>query len=174
MVSLDRKQRSAVFPFWRRVFFSLILFSVTYLSVIRPTFEWITSKAIFPIFSKSFDNYQHIQLEHGLNEIVIISQFEQNSIRTPLELPFNGYILLALTMFIAAGNRSFIRILVIYQLALFFIIPFLGWLLINGQNWISIILNFHENAHKAGFLILGLLSIKSKADSVSAGKTLNK
>ena len=122
----------------------------------------------------SFDNYQHIQLEHGLNEIVIISQFEQNSVRTPLELPFNGYILLALTMFIAAGNRSFIRILVIYQLALFFIIPFLGWLLINGQNWISIILNFHENAHKAGFLILGLLSIKSKADSISAGKTLNK
>ena len=175
MVSLDRKQRSAVFSFWRRVFICLIVFSISYLSVIRPTQKWIINKAIFPIISDVFKNYQNIQIQPGTSdEILVISQARQNSIQTSLELPFNGHILLALTLLIASGNKNFIRFLVIYQVLLFFIIPLLGWQLINGQNWLSIIFNFHDRAHKVGFLILGLLSIKSKADSVSAGKILNK
>ena len=175
MVSLDRKQRSAVFSFWRRVFICLIVFSISYLSVIRPTQKWIINKAIFPIISDVFKNYQNIQIQPGSSDdLIVISQARQNSIQTSLELPFNGHILLALTLLIASGNKNFIRFLVIYQVLLFFIIPLLGWQLINGQNWLSIILNFHGRAHKVGFLILGLLSIKSKADSVSAGKTLNK
>ena len=175
MVSLDRKQRSAVFSFWRRVFLFLIVFAVSYLSVIRPTQKWIINKAIFPIISDVFKNYQNIQIQPSTSdEILVISKARQNSIQTSLELPFNGHILLALTLLIASGNKNFIRFLVIYQVLLFFIIPLLGWQLINGQNWLSIILKFHERAHKIGFLILGLLSIKSKADSVSAGKILNK
>ena len=175
MVSLDRKQRTAVFSFWRRVFICLIVFAVSYLSVIRPTQKWIINKAIFPIISDVFKNYQNIQIQPGtLDEILVISKARQNSIQTSLELPFNGHILLALTLLIASGNKNFIRFLVIYQVLLFFIIPLLGWLLINGQNWLSIVLNFHERAHKVGFLILGFLSVKSKADSVSAGKILNK
>ena len=174
MVSLDRKQRSAVFSFWRRVFICLIVFSISYLSVIRPTQKWIIDKFIFPNVYRNYSSNQDIQIQPGTaDEIFVINQAGLNSVRTKLELPFNGHILLALTLFIAAGNRSFIRILVFYQLALFFIIPFLGWLLINSHNWLSIIINFHEKAHKAAFLIMGLLSIKSKADSVSAGKILN-
>ena len=174
MVSLGRKQRSAVFSFWRRVFLCLTIFTVTYLSVIRPTQKWIINKAIFPVVSEAYKNKDHIQLEPGsADEIVVIIRAGQNSFRTKLELPFNGHILLALTLLIASGNNKFIRFLVIYQILLFFMIPLLGWLLINGQNWLSIILNFHEKAHKAGFLILGLLSIKSKADSVSVKGKLN-
>ena len=107
------------------------------------------------------------------DEILVIMLAGKKSVSTKLELPFNGHILLALTLLIASGNNKFIRFLVIYQILLFFIIPLLGWLLINGQNWLSIILNFHENAHKAVFLIMGLLSIKSKADSVSVKEILN-
>ena len=128
----------------------------------------IIDKFIFPNVYRNYSSNQDIQFQPGpADEIFVINQAGLNSVRTKLELPFNGHILLALTLFIAAGNRSFIRILVIYQLALFFIIPFLGWLLINGQNWLSIILNVHQKAHKAVFLIMGLLSIKSKVDSVS-------
>ena len=175
MVSLDRKQRAAVFSFWRQVFLCLTIFAVTYISVIRPTQKWIINKAIFPIISDVFKNYQNIQIQPSTSdEILVISKARQNSIQTSLELPFNGHILLALTLLIASGNKNFIRFLVIYQVLLFFIIPLLGWLLINGQNWLSVVLNFHEKAHKAAFLIMGLLSIKSKADSVSAGKILNK
>ena len=174
MVSLDRKQRAAVFSFWRRVFLCLTIFAVTFISVIRPTQKWVINKAIFPVVSEAYKNKHHIQLEPGsADEIVVIMHAGQNSFRTKLELPFNGHILLALALFVAAGNYKFIRILVIYQLALFFIIPFLGWLLINGQNWLSIILNFHEKAHKAAFLIMELLSIRSKADSVSIKEILN-
>ena len=173
MVSLDRKQRSAVFSFWRRVFLCLTIFTVTYLSVIRPTQKWIINKAIFPFVYRNYSSNQDIQFQPGAaDEIFVINQAGQNTVSTKLELPFNGHILLALTLFVAAGNHKFIRMLVIYQLALFFIIPFLGWLLINGQNWLSIILNFHEKAHKATFLIMGLLSIKSKADSVSVKEIL--
>ena len=175
MVSLDRKQRSAGFSFWRRVFICLIVFSISYLFVIRPSQKWIVDKFIYPNVYHNYTDNQNIQIQSGpADEIYVINQVGLNSVRTKLELPFNGHILLALPLVIAARNRNFIRILVIYQLALFFIIPFLGWLLINGQNWLSIILNFHEKAHKAAFLIMGLLSIKSKADSVSAGKILNK
>ena len=175
MVSLDRKQRSAVFSFWRRVFICLIVFSISYLFVIRPTQKWIIDKFIYPNVYHNYTSNQDIQFEPGAaDEIFVINQVGLNSVRTKLELPFNGHILLALTLLIASGNKNFIRFLVIYQVLLFFIIPLLGWLLINGQNWLSVVLNFHENAHKAGFLILGLLSIKSKADSVSAGKILNK
>ena len=156
MVSLDRKQRSAVFPFWCRVFICLIVFAVSYLSVIRPTQKWIINKAIFPIISDVFKNYQNIQIQPGdSDEIIVISQARKNSLQTSLELPFNGHILLALTLLIASGNKNFIRFLVIYQVLLFFIIPLLGWQLINGQNWLSIIFNFHERAHKVVFLILG-------------------
>ncbi len=135
----------------------------------------IIDKFIFPNVYRNYSSNQDIQFQPGpADEIFVINQAGLNSVRTKLELPFNGHILLALTLFIAAGNRSFIRILVFYQLALFFIIPFLGWLLINGQNWISIVIYFHEKSHKAVFLIMGLLSIKSKADLVSAGKIFNK
>ena len=175
MVSLDRKQRSAVFSFWRRVFICLIVFSISYLFVIRPTQKWIVDKLIFPIVYRNYTSNQDIQFSPGAaDEIFVINQAGQISVRTKLELPFNGHILLALTLLIASGNKNFIRFLVIYQVLLFFIIPLLGWLLINGQNWLSIVLNFHERAHKVGFLILGFLSVKSKADSVSAGKILNK
>ena len=135
----------------------------------------IIDKFIFPNVYRNYSSNQDIQFHPGAaDEIFVINQAGQNTFRTKLELPFNGYILLALTLFVAAGNHKFIRILVIYQLALFFMIPFLGWLLINGQSWLAIILNVHQTAHKAVFLIMGLLSIKSKADSVSAGKIFNK
>ena len=174
MVSLDRKQRSAVFSFWRRVFICLIVFSISYLSVIRPTQKLIIDKFIFPNVYRNYSSNQDIQIQPGTaDEIFVINQAGLNSVRTKLELPFNGHILLALTLFVAAGNHKFIRMLVIYQLALFLIIPFLGWLFINGQNWVSIILHFHEKAHKVVFLILGLLSVKSKADSVSVKEILS-
>ena len=174
MVSLDRKQRSAVFSFWRRVFICLIVFSISYLFVIRPTQKWIVDKLIFPIVYRNYTSNQDIQFFPGAaDEIFVINQAGQISVRTKLELPFNGHILLALTLLIASGNKNFIRFLVIYQVLLFFIIPLLGWLLINGQNWLSVVLNFHEKAHKAAFLIMGLLSIKSKADSFAIKEILS-
>ena len=174
MVSLDRKQRSAVFSFWRRVFLCLTIFAVTYIPVIRPTQKLIIDKFIFPNVYRNYSSNQDIQFQPGADdEIFVINQAGQNTVRTKLELPFNGHILLALTLLIVSGNKNFIRFLVIYQVLLFFIIPLLGWQLINGQNWLSIVLNFHEKAHKAGFLILGLLSIKSKADSISVKGILN-
>jgi len=98
--------------------------------------------------------------------IYIYNQIEQKQIITKLELPFNGHILLVLTLLLISGNKRFIKFLVFYQLSLFIIIPFLGCLLINGQTWLSIVINVHEKTHKAVFLLMGFLSIKSKLDTL--------
>ena len=114
MVSLDRKQRSAAFSFWRRVFLCLIVFAVSYLSIIWPTQKWIINKAIIPFVYRNYSSNQDIQFQPGAaDEIFVINQAGQNTVRTILELPFNGHILLALTLFVAAGNHKFIRMLVI-------------------------------------------------------------
>ena len=104
----------------------------------------------------------------GRADEIFINQYLGGSpISTRLELPFNGHILLALTFLMVSKNKKLIRILIIYQLVLFFIIPFLGWLLINGNLWVSFILSFHNIAYKYIFLIIGFLSIKTKADLLS-------
>ena len=41
------------------------------------------------------------------------------------------------------------------------------------DTWLVFILNFHEKAHKVAFLIMGLLSIKSKEDSVAIKEILS-
>jgi len=46
-------------------------------------------------------------------------------------------------------------------------------MLINGHAWLAFILNFHDKANKAAFLVLGLLLIKSKAESVSIKELLS-
>ena len=116
------------------------------------------------------DNYY---IETAIDEIDLIRQNSKPEIRAKFELPFNGHILFALTLLIAAGNKEFIRILVFYQLVLLIILPLLGLLFLNGHLWLAIILKFHEKAHKIVFIILGLLSIKSKADSVSVKEILS-
>ena len=109
--------------------------------------------------------------ETAIDEIDLIWQKSKNEIRAKFELPFNGHILFALTLLIAAGNKEFIRILVFYQLVLLIILPLLGLLFLNGRLWLAIILKFHEKAHKNVFIILGVISIKSAASGLSIKKS---
>ena len=174
MVSLDRKQRSAVFSFWRRVFICLIIFAITYLVAIRPAQKMVLQDYIFPAALNLFDSSEYVSVAVGNDELFLTNKKGSKNTSTKIEILFNGFILLALTLLLASRNRGLIHVLLIYQLILLIVYPFLAWLIIKDQVWLLFILNFHEKAHKAVFLIMGLLSVKSKADSVSAGKTLNK
>ena len=174
MVFLDGKQRSAVFSFWRRVFICLIIFAITYLVAIRPAQKMVLQDYIFPAALNLFDSSEYVSVSVGNDELFLTNKKGSKNSSTKIEILFNGFILLALTLLFASRNRGLIHVLLIYQLILLIVYPFLAWLIIKDQVWLLFILNFHEKAHKAGFLILGLLSIKSKADSASAGKILNK
>ena len=165
---MDRKRRKPVVSFWIRVFISLIIFAVTYLSVIRPIQQSVINNLIFPIL-KTYNNKNGFEFFPGSGDDIFAYQpFGKSSIKTKLELPFNGHILLALTLLLASGNKRFTKFLVYYQLSLFLIIPFLGYLLINGQTWLSIAINVHEKTHKVVFLLMGLLSLKLKSDTLSS------
>ena len=167
MVFLDRKWRTPVVSFWIKVFISLIIFTVTYLSIFRPIQRWIINNSITPVI-KTYVNKNGLEIYSGSADDVFIYQpVDKLSTTTKLELPFNGHILLALTLFLVSGNIRLTKFLVFYQLLLFLVIPFLGWLLINGQSWLSIVINFHEKVHKVIFLFIGLLSIKSKSDTLT-------
>jgi len=165
---LDRKRRKPVVSFWIRVFISLIIFAVTYLSVIRPIQQSVINNSIFPIL-KTYNNKNGFEFYPGSGDAIFAYQpFGKSSVKTKLELPFNGHILLALALFLVSGNKRFTKFLVFYQLSLFLIIPFLGCLLINGQTWLSIVINVHEKTHKVVFLLMGLLSLKLKSDTLSS------
>ena len=171
MVSLDRKQRAAVFSFWRRVFLCLIAFSFIYLGLLRPLQRFVTEEYLGPFIEKLILNKDNYYIEIAIDEIDLIRQNSKSEIRAKFELPFNGHILFALTLLIAAGNKDFIRILVFYQLVLLIILPLLGLLFLDGHLWLAIILRFHEKAHKIVFIILGVLSIKSAASGLSIKKS---
>ena len=171
MVFLDRKQRSAVFSFWRRVFLCLIAFSFIYIGLLRPLQRFVTEVYFGLILEKFILKKDNYYIETGIDDIDLIGQKSKHEIRAKFELPFNGHILFALTLLIAAGNKEFIRILVFYQLVLLIILPLLGLLFLNGQLWLAIILKFHEKAHKIVFIILGVLSIKSAASGLSIKKS---
>ena len=171
MVSLDRKQRAAVFSFWRRVFLCLIAFSFIYLGLLRPLQRFVTKVYFGPFVEKFILKKDNYYIETAIDEIDLIRQNSKSEIRAKFELPFNGHILFALTLLIAARNKEFIRILVFYQLVLLIILPLLGLLFLNGQLWLAIILKFHEKAHKIVFIILGVLSIKSAASGLSIKKS---
>ena len=166
MVHLDSHQRSARYLFWRRVLLSLTVFSLLYIGAIRPLQSLLIDKVIFPIASDFVLNYKDVQLAADVDEIYIITQWPKPDHQTKIELPFNGYICLALALFWAAKSQKLIKILLFYQLALVILMPLAGWLILEGHGWMIIAVSIHEKLYKFLFLILGLLAVRRAALSL--------
>ena len=163
---MDSHQRSARYLFWRRVLLSLTVFSLLYIGAIRPLQSLLIDKVIFPIASDFVLNYKDVQLAADVDEIYIITQWPKPDHQTKIELPFNGYICLALALFWAAKSQKLIKILLFYQLALVILMPLAGWLILEGHGWVIIAANVHDKVYKALFIIIGLLAVRSAALSL--------
>ena len=161
MVHLDSHKRSAEYFFWRRVLLSLTVFSVLYIGVVRPLQSLLIERVIFPAVNDFALDYDNVQLTTDVDEIDIITQWPKPDHLTKIELPFSGYVWLALALFWGAGNRKLIRILLIYQLVLIFVMPIAGLLILEGHRWMIIAVSIHEKLYKFLFLILGLLAVRS-------------
>ena len=143
------------------------------MTAIRPVQKMVLQDYIFPAALNLFDSSEYVSVAVGNDELFLTNNKGSKNTSTKIEILFNGFILLALTLLLAARNSRLIRVLLIYQLFLLIVYPFLALLIVKDQVWLLFLLNFHEKAHKVVFLILGLVSIKSKADSISVKGILN-
>ncbi len=160
---MDSHQRSRHTLFWRRVVLGLSVFSLLYIGAVRPLQSLLIEKVIYPAVNDFALSFENIRLEKDVDEIDIVTQWPKPDHRTKIELPFSGYVCLALALFWTAKNHKLIKILLLYQLALVILMPIAGWLILNGYGWVIILTNVHDKVYKALFIIMGLLAVRSTA-----------
>jgi len=131
------------------------------MGVVRPLQSLLIERVIFPAVNDFALDYDNVLLTTDVDEIDIITQWPKPNHQTKIELPLNGHVWLALALFWGAGNRKLIRILLIYQLVLIFVMPIAGLLILEGHRWMIIAVSIHEKLYKFLFLILGLLAVRS-------------
>ena len=131
------------------------------MGVVRPLQSLLIERVIFPAVNDFALDYDNVLLTTDVDEIDIITQWPKPDHLTKIELPLNGYVWLALALFWGAGNRKLIRILLIYELVLIFVMPIAGLLILEGHRWMIIAVSIHEKLYKFLFLILGLLAVRS-------------
>lgn len=163
---MDSHQRSRHTLFWRRVFLGLTVFSLLYIGAVRPLQSLLIEKVIYPAVNDFALNFENIRLEKDVDEIDIVTQWPKPDHRTKIELPFSGYVCLALALYWTAKNHKLIKILLLYQLALVILMPIAGWLILNGYGWVIILTNVHDKVYKTLFIIMGLLAVRSAARSL--------
>ena len=142
------------------------------MTAIRPVQKMVLQDYIFPAALNLSESSEYVSVAIGYDELFLINNKGSKNTSTRIEILFNGFILLALTLLLAARNSMLIRVLLIYKLVLLIVYPFLVILIAEGQVWLLLLLNFHEKAHKAVFIIMGLLSLKSASDSISGKEIL--
>ena len=163
---MDSHQRSARYLFWQRVVLCLTVFSLLYIGAVRPLQSLLIDKVIFPVASDFVLDYKDVQLAAEVDEIDIITQWPKPDHYTTIELPFNGYICLALALFWAAKSYKLIKILLFYQLALVILMPLAGWLILEGHGWAIIVASVHDKVYSTLFIIVGLLAVQRAALSL--------
>jgi hypothetical protein len=160
MVFMDSSQRSARPAFWRRALFSLSLFCVLYLGAVRPAQVALVQRYIGPEISALAENYDNIKVRIGRDEIWLVPS-EFASVR--FDLPFGGFFLLPLTLFIAARDRRFMWPMVAYHGSLLLLFPLFGYFILQGSYTAMVITILHEKAYKAAFIILGILTLRESS-----------
>ena len=121
----------------------------------------LVDKIIFPAISDVALDYKDVQVFALGDGIDLMTQWPNSNYHTKLGLPFTGHIWLALTLLWIAKSRKLIRTLFFYQLVLFVLMPFAGWLILEGYGWVAMATNIHDKVYKKLFVIVGLLAIRS-------------
>ncbi len=164
---MDNTERSIRYLFWRKLIFSLTAVSLAYILFIRPVQFTLIHSVVLPFFDTFLDPNSHIVTEPGKDEFFIYSskgEFPQ----VKIEVPFNGYFWLAMSMIWPTKNSRFKKIIFNYNWALFIIIPLFAFGLLNEYAFLAPLANVHEKVYKALFLILGILSV-GEADRMLKG-----
>jgi len=159
MVSMDYHERSYRYLFWRKLFISLIAIGLVYILFIRPVQSFVVREFILPAFDSFITPESEIVSSPGVDEF-FLSSLSDSFPRVKIEVPFNGYFWLAMSMIWPTKNKQFGRVVWNYNLVLFAIIPLSALGIIHGFTWLAPVVNVHEKVYKALFLILGILAVR--------------
>ena len=70
-----------------------------------------------------------------------------------VSIPFGAYYFLVLFILFGSEKKSLMRWMHAYNLVLFIISSLLVWLLLSGSYWVAPVINAHEIAYKALFVL---------------------
>jgi len=156
---MDYRERSYRYLFWRKLFISLIAIGLVYILFIRPVQSFVVREFILPAFDSFITPESEIVSSPGVDEF-FLSSLSDSFPRVKIEVPFNGYFWLAMSMIWPTKNKQFGRVVWNYNLVLFAIIPLSALGIIYGFTWLAPVVNVHEKVYKALFLILGILAVR--------------
>ena len=158
---MDYRERSKRYLFWRQLIISLIAIGLVYILFIRPIQSFAVRELILPAFDSFIKPDSDIftgtgWVDDGFNISSLSNSFPSISI----EVPFNGYFWLAMSMLWPTKNKRLGRVIWIYNWVLFLIMPIVAISIINGFTWLALLANVHDKVYKALFLILGVLAVR--------------
>ena len=156
---MDYRERSYRYLFWRQLFISLTAIGLVYILFIRPVQSFVVREFILPAFDSFITPESEIVSSPGVDEF-FLSSLSDSFPRVKIEVPFNGYFWLAMSMIWPTKNKQFGRVVWNYNLVLFAIIPLSALGIIHGFTWLAPVVNVHEKVYKALFLILGILAVR--------------
>jgi hypothetical protein len=163
MVFMDNRQRTAQFAFWRRTILGLSLFSILYMGVIRPTQVDLVQNVLAPAVVKYSLKYNNINVSVAQDELFLVP-LDFPKIR--FDLPFGGFFLLPLTLFIISRKHQFILTMCVYHGILLILFPIVGVLIFKGSYVLATLTIVHEKFYKAIFIIIGLLALREYSNSI--------
>jgi len=156
---MDYRERSERYLFWRQLIISLTAVGLVYILFIRPIQSFAVREFILPAFDSFIKPGSDIHTSLGGDEFSI-SSLSNSFPSISIEVPFNGYFWLAMSMVWPTKNKRFGRVIWIYNWVLFLIMPIVAISIINGFTWLAPLANVHDKVYKALFLILGVLAVR--------------
>ena len=156
---MDYSERSYRYLFWRQLIISLTAVGLVYILFIRPIQSFAVREFILPAFDTLIKSDSDILIKPGKDEFFLES-ITHSFPRVKIEVPFNGYFWLAMSLIWPTKNKHFRRVVWNYNLALFVIIPLAAVGILYGITWLALLTNVHEKVYKALFLILGILAVR--------------
>lgn len=151
---IKRKKHSVII----RVLYSLIFFSILYITVVRPTRVYVNRNYIAPLF-QSLEKNQTSYLAITPRRVNIHSEGYDSPIG--FGVPFGGYFWLPFSLFIAVRQKWPAVVLTLYHIFLGIIPPFLTFLFIKHITWVASLLKINEILFQGIFLISIFWGIKS-------------
>jgi hypothetical protein len=157
MVQMDiikRKKHSVIIS----VLYSLIFFSILYITVVRPARVYVNRNYIAPLF-QSLEKNQTSFLSITPRRVNIHTEVHDSPIG--FGMPFGGYFWLPFSLFISVRQKWPAVGLTLYHISLGIIPPFLTFLFIKHFTWAGSLLKINEILFQGIFLISLFWGIKS-------------
>ena len=157
------------YPITIRVLCSLTLFSVFYITLVRPVRVYINQNYIAP-FYLSLDQTQNSPINLTARRVNI--QPDGYSSPRGFGIPFGGYFWLPFAFFIAARQKWFAIYLVGYHVYLGILPPYLAFLFIKQFSWAAVGLKVNETLFQGVFLISVFWGLKIILDQYKKEKNI--